>query len=51
MGYSFGLLPGRHDPSTQSYPIALPPLASNSHSGEAVGPTVLRRQSSLSDTR
>jgi hypothetical protein len=24
MGYSFGLLPGRNDPSTQSYPIALP---------------------------
>src|SRR5262245_38634940 len=39
MGYSYGLLPGRHDPSTQTYPIALPPLASNSHSGEAVGPT------------
>jgi hypothetical protein len=39
MGYSLGLLPGHHDPTTQSYPIAaLIPLR-ELQLGEAVGPT------------
>jgi hypothetical protein len=37
IGYSLGLLPGRHDPTTQSYPNAQ--LLRRGHPlGEAVGP-------------
>src|SRR5215510_2456231 len=34
MGYSFGLLPGHHDPTTQRYPIKQLPPAANSHSAK-----------------